>query len=257
MRNIIAICRRELLSFFVSPIAYFVITGFILLGAYFFFNMLAYYNLAVAQVARMPWGAPTPPSMNQLVIESYFQTILVFLVFFTPLLTMRLIAEERRRGTFELLLTSPISISQIVLGKYLGLAVVMTIMVLVASVFPLALCFLANPEIYPLLSGVLGVWIFALAFAAVGMAVSSFTENQIVAAASSTVVLLLLYVIHSPAEALGGGTASSILMYISPSMQVQEIIRGVLSLKAGVYFLSLITVGLFFSFRALEAHRWR
>ncbi|NDC37512.1 MAG: hypothetical protein EBZ48_05615 [Proteobacteria bacterium] len=257
MRNIMAIWRRELLAFFVSPIAYFVITGFALIGSFFFFNLLAYYNLVVAKVAQMPWGAPSIPSINQWVVEQYYQTILIFMVFFTPLLTMRVIAEERRRGTFELLVTSPISVPQIVLGKYLGVATVMTLMVLMASMFPLLLCLVSTPEVYPLLCGMLGVWVFALGFAAVGMAVSSSTENQIVAAVSSTVVLLLLYVIHAPAEALGSGVLSELLMYISPPMQVQEMIRGVLSIKAGFYFLSLITVGLFFSFRALDAHRWR
>lgn len=257
MRNIIAIWRRELLAFFVSPIAYFVITGFALIGSFFFFNLLAYYNLVVAKVAQMPWGAPSIPSINQWVVEQYYQTILIFMVFFTPLLTMRVIAEERRRGTFELLVTSPISVPQIVLGKYLGVATVMTLMVLMASAFPLLLCVVSAPEVLPLLCGMLGVWVFALGFAAIGMAVSSSTENQIVAAVSSTVVLLLLYVIHAPAEALGAGPISDILLYISPPMQVQEMIRGVLSIKSAFYFMSLISVGLFFSFRALEAHRWR
>lgn len=257
MRNILAIWRRELLAFFVSPIAYFVITGFALIGSFFFFNLLAYYNLVVAKVAQMPWGAPTIPSINQWVVEQYYQTILVFMVFFTPLLTMRVIAEERRRGTFELLLTSPVSIAQIVIGKYLGVATVMTLMVVMASLFPLLLCVVSTPEVYPLLCGMLGVWVFALGFAAVGIAVSSSTENQIVAAVSSTVVLLLLYVIHAPAEALGSGLVSEVLMYLSPPMQVQELIRGVVSIKTGVYFLSLISLGLFFAFRALEAHRWR
>jgi ABC-2 type transport system permease protein len=257
MRNIVAIWRREMLSFFVSPVAYFVIAGFGLLSGFFFFNMLAYFNVVLERIARAPWGAPQAPNVNQWVIEQYFQTILILLVFLIPLLTMRVIAEERRRGTFELLVTSPVSVGEIVLGKFLGIASVLVAMIFMASIFPLAVCLILTPEIAPVFCGIGGTLLFALGMASVAMAVSSFTENQIVAAISSVVVLLLLYVIQSPAEALGPSTVASILQYLSPPAQIQDMLRGVVTLKSTVYFLSLISLGLFFSFRALEAHRWR
>lgn len=259
MRNIIAVCRRELLSFFVSPIAYFVITGMILLGAYFFFNLLSTFNMIVARYAGMPMrGSMGQLNLNQFVIEGYYHTLLVILVFLIPLLTMRVIAEERRSGTFELLVTSPLSVSEIVLGKFLGVASVILIMLLAIFVLPLLLIIFGNPapEILPMLSGFLGLFLISVGFASIGMAVSSFTENQIVAGVSSMVVLLLLYVIHAPAESLGG-TAGEVLNYISPIMQVQDLFKGVISLKSLVYFVSLIMFGLFLSQRALEAYRWR
>jgi ABC-2 type transport system permease protein len=182
--------------------------------------------------------------------------MIVILVFLVPLLTMRIVAEEKRRGTFELLITSPVSVSEIVLGKFLSLSVVLVVMLLITFIFPLLLMVYGAPEVPPIMSGFVGVVLCALGFASIGMAVSSFTENQIVAGVSSMVVLLLLYVIQAPAESLGGVTAE-VLRYLSPIDQVQQFLRGVISLRSLTYFLSLILIGLFLSHRALEAHRWR
>ena len=256
MRNVLAICRRELLSFFVSPIAYFVITGFALLVGFFFFNYLAFFARMYEMSQMMAFRGGQMPNLNQTVIEGLFQTMIVILVFLVPLLTMRIVAEEKRRGTFELLITSPVSIGEIVLGKFLSLAVVLVAMLLITFIFPLLLMVYGAPEVPPIISGFVGVVLCALGFASIGMAVSSFTENQIVAGVSSMVVLLLLYVIQAPAESLGGTTAE-VLRYLSPIDQVQQFLRGVISLQSITYFASLIVIGLFLSHRALEAHRWR
>ena len=259
MRNVLAVCRRELLSFFVLPVAYFVITGFVLLAGYFFFNLLGTFNVLLQRYSMMRFGSLPPQlNLNQFVVEGFYHTMLVVLVFLIPLLTMRLVAEERRRGTFELLVTSPLSVSQIVLGKYLGVAVVILLMMLAVSCFPLLLCVFSvpGPEFYPIVSGFLGLLLSALMFAAISMAVSAFTENQIVAGVSGMVVLLLLYVIHAPAESLGG-VAGEVLLYLSPVMQVRDLMQGVISLKALVYFFSFIVLGIFLSQRALESYRWR
>ncbi len=258
MRNILAIAKKEILSFFVSPVAYFVIAGFILLAGYFFFNQLAIFNIVLQRYASMPYAASMPaPNLNEWVIAGFFQTLLVILVFLVPMLTMRLIADERKNGTFELLVTSPVKVSEIVLGKFLGVGFVILVMTGLASVLPLLLTIYSTPEVPPILSGILGLMLCALSFASIGMAVSSFTENQIVAAVSGMVVLLLLYVIHAPAESLGEGIAQNVLRYLSPVLQVQDLVKGVLSLKACLYFLSLISLGIFLSFRALESYRWR
>jgi len=259
MRNIIAICKRELLSFFVSPVAYFVITGMILLGGYFFFNLLATFNVVLQRYAGLGFrGALGQLNLNEFVVVGYYHTLLVIQVFLIPLLTMRIVAEERKRGTFELLVTSPLSVTEMVLGKFLSLAIVISIMLCAVFCFPLLLVAYGKPEpeVYPILSGFLGLVLVSLGFASIGMAVSSFTENQIVAGISSMVALLLLYVIHAPAESLGG-SLGEVLTYISPVMQVQDMFKGVISVKALVYFISVIVLGLFMSLRALEAYRWR
>lgn len=257
MRNVLAICKREILSFFVSPIAYFVITGFVILAGNFFFKGLAQFNYALARLAAMPYrGAMDAPNLNQWVIEGYYHTLILILVFLIPLLTMRLIADERKSGTFELLITSPLSVTEIVFGKFLGVAFVITTMCLLASIFPLLLCIWGNPEVLPVISGFFGLLLCSLAFASVGMAVSSFTEDQIIAGICSLVALLMLYVIAIPGDKVGG-SLKEVLNYISPVLQVQDLVSGVVSIKSCVYFASLIALGLFLSQRALEAYRWR
>ena len=258
MRSMWAVCKRELLAFFVSPIAYFVITGFVLLAGYFFFVYLLTFLNVVKMYQMMPYRGGLAPNLNQYVVEGFFQTMVVILVFLVPLLTMRLIAEDKRRGTFELLITSPLSIGELVLGKFMALAIVLTIMLSLILFFPMLLVIYGDPgpEVGPMLSGWLGILLCSFSFAAVGMACSSFTENQIVAGVSSMVVLLLLYVVQAPAESLDGISAE-ILKYISPIEHLQDLLKGVISLKSVVYFLSLTALGVFLSQRALEAHRWR
>jgi len=256
MRNIIAICKRELLSFFVSPIAYFVITGFTLLVGFFFFNYFSLFLRMYQMSAYLSMRGMPLPNLNQTIIEGVYQTMIVILVFLVPLLTMRIVAEDKRRGTFELLLTSPVSVFEIVMGKFLSLAVIIFAMLSISFIFPLLLIVYGSPEVPPIISGFFGVLLCTLGFASVGMAVSSFTENQIVAGVSSMVTLLLLYVIQAPAESLDG-TVADVLRYLSPVDQVQDFVRGVITLKATVYFLSMITLGLFLSQRALDALRWR
>jgi ABC-2 type transport system permease protein len=245
-----------LLAFFVSPIAYFVITGFTLLVGFFFFNHLSYFAQMVEMSAMISLRGKDLPNLNQTVIEGVYQTMVVILVFLIPLLTMRTIAEEKKKGTFELLITSPVSVSQIVLGKFLSIAVVLIIMLSVNLIFPALLLKYGNPEVLPIVSGFLGLVLCSLGFASIGMAVSSFTENQVVAGVISMVTLLLLYVIQAPAESLGG-TAADVFRYLSPVDQLQDLLRGIITLKSITYFVSMIVIGLFLSQRALEAYRWR
>lgn len=258
MRNIIAIFRREMLSFFVSPVAYFVITGFVLLCAYNFFNMLMDYNVFIMQSARNPGFGMQTVNLNEAVVQNFFYTLLVIMIFLLPLLTMRIIAEEKRRGTFELLLTSPLSVGQIVWGKFLALSGVVLIMTTSALVFPLLLAVFGKPgpEILPVLSGYVGLTLFSLGFASLGMACSAFTENQIVAAMVSLVVNFVFFVVHWPARGLTG-PAGEILKQLSPVFQIFDLLRGVVTLQAVVYFASLILVGTFIAQRALDAQRWR
>ncbi len=263
MRSTLAIAKREIFSFFVSPIAYFVISGYVLLAGYFFFNLLSYFNLVVQRyAAMMSFGAGGPDfkgiNLNQAVVEPFYGTLLIILVFMVPLLTMRCLAEEKRRGTFEMLITSPVSVAAIVVGKFLSVAFVLTVMNVAAFVFPALLIAYGDPapETALILSGLLAVLLCSYAFAAISLAVSAFTENQIVAGVTGIVVLLLFYVINAPGENLGD-FASAILGYLSPVMQARDMIQGVLSLKAFAYFASLIFFGIFLSQRALDAERWR
>ena len=265
MKNTWAVAKREIFSFFVSPVAYFVITGYVLLAGYFFFNLLAYFNMMVQRytaMMNMRGGAGMEEmggiNLNQAVVEPFFGTLLIILVFLIPLLTMRTLAEEKRRGTFELLITSPLSVGSIVVGKFIGVGFILVVMNLFAFAFPGMLIFFGNPapEAAVIFSGLLAVILCSLSFAAVAMAVSAFTENQIVAGVSGIVVLLLFYVIHSPSESLGG-VWSKILQYASPVLQARDMIQGVVATQSLVYFASVIAFGIFLSQRALDAQRWR
>lgn len=252
-----SICKREILSYFVSPIAYFLITGLLLLAGYFFFNLLAYFNFALERASQMPgMMGDNAPNLNQWVIEAYYQTLLVILVFLIPVLTMRSIAEDKRKGTFELLVTSPLSVTDIVIGKFLGIAFVLIVMLSLCFFFPLLLIIYGDPEVLPVWSGFLGVVLCSLAFTSIGVAASACTENQIIAGVVGMVSILLLYVIHSPADQVGGAIGE-LLRNLSPVIQVQDLVKGVISIKSIVYFLSLMSFGLFLSQRALEAERWR
>jgi ABC-2 type transport system permease protein len=259
MRNVKAIAGREIRSFFVSPVAYFVITGFVILSAYFFFNLLQYFNFVLMRMQMMPQQQQPGPSLNQWVVEGYYQTIVVILVFLIPLLTMRTIAEEKRRGTFELLVTSPVSVFDIVMGKFIGVAFIVWVMITGAFMYPMALVASSavDAEMAPIVTGYLGLLLCSWAFASLGMGVSCFTENQIVAAISSMVTLLLFYVIQSPVQVMDPGTAADVLNYLSPVAQLRDPLRGVVTLKSILYFGSVISFGLFMSQRALEAFRWR
>jgi ABC-2 type transport system permease protein len=253
MSKLFAIVKRELLSFFVSPIAYFIIMGFTLLSGYFFFSFLSAFSEAYQRSAMF---GQAPPNLNQ-IVDALYQTLLVVLVFFIPLLTMRTLADEKSKGTFELLITSPVSIFDVVVGKFIALGLVVLLMLGLAALFPLLLCVYGKPEVAPIVSGFFGVALYTLAFISLSMAVSSFTENQVVAGVSSMVLLLLLFMVERIAGGAQQGLLFSVAQHLSPYRQASVFIMGIVSLKATVYFVSLIVLGLFVSQRALEAYRWR
>jgi ABC-2 type transport system permease protein len=262
MRQAVAIARREILAAFVSPIAYFVIVGFFLLGGFFFFSLLQQFNFYLIRMAGQMMGmagmADNKPSLNDFVIGNLLTTMVVVLVFLVPLLTMRIIAEDKRSGTFELLVTSPLAVRDIVIGKFLGVTAVFFVMLLALGVFPALLYLFSSPgpELGPILSGFLGIALCGLAFISLGMAVACFTENQVVAAMSAMVLLLILWVINAPAANVGG-SIEVVLNHLSPIMHLQDFVRGIVTLKGVVYFFSLILFGLFLSERSLESYRWR
>ena len=253
MSTVINIAKKEIKSSFVTPLAYIVIAGFMLVGGFFFFSLLQQFNSILAQASMMP---QLTPNLNEWVVAPYYQTLEIILLFLIPVLTMRTIAEERKNGTFEMLITSPISVSQIVWGKFLGLSVVILLMLAMSFFFCVILMTFADPEIYPIFVGFLGVVLFALAISALGVGISSFTQSQTVAGVVSLVLLLIFYVIDAPAAKLGG-PVGSLLQYIAPTGHTQNFIKGVIQSEDIIYFLSVTFVGIFVSSRALEAHRWR
>lgn len=257
MKNTLAIAGKELRSYFVSPIAYVVLTGFLLLGGWFFFNLLARFNflLSVYSALRNP-EAMTRLNLNEFVIAPLLHNLSVVLVILVPMITMRSFAEEKRSGTYELLLTSPLSVTEIVLGKFLGAFVFLLVMIGLSGIYPVLLRVYGNPEVGVIVAGYLGLLLLATAFVAVGLLTSSFTENQIIAAVSCLVVLLLLYVIAWPAET-AGEIVGAVLKYVSLTEHFTEMVKGLIDTRDLVYFVTVIVLALFLTQRSVESIRWR
>lgn len=257
MKNILAIAAKDIRSQFVSPIAYVVLTGFLLLGGWFFFNLLARFNflLQLYMSFRNP-EATQRLNLNEFVIAPLLHNLAVILVILVPVITMRSFAEEKRSGTYELLMTSPLTITEIVLGKFLGAFVFVFVMVMLTAVYPLILVLYGDPEPGIILSGYLGLVLLATAFVSVGLLTSSFTENQIIAAVSCLVALLLLYVISWPAET-AGERMGAVLKYLSLTEHFGELVKGIIDTRDLAYFGSVIVLALFLTQRSVESLRWR
>jgi ABC-2 type transport system permease protein len=257
VKNALTIAGKELRSYFVSPIAYVVLTGFLLLGGWFFFNLLARFSflLSIYSAMRNP-EAQMRLNLNDFVIAPLLHNLSVVLVILVPVITMRSFAEEKRSGTYELLMTSPLSITEIVAGKFLGALGFLIVMLALTGIYPIILLAYGNPEIGVIAAGYLGLLLLAIAFLTVGLLTSSFTENQIIAAVSCLVLLLLLYVISWPAET-AGPVLGAVLKYVSLTEHFGEMVKGIVDTKELVYFGSVILLALFLTQRSVESVRWR
>ncbi len=258
MRNTLTIIGKELYSYFVSPIAYVVLTGFLVLGGWFFFNLLSRFNFLLTLYSSFQ-GNPQMLSrlnLNEFVIAPLMHNLSIVLVILVPMITMRSFAEEKKTGTYELLLTSPLRTGEIVLGKFLAAFLLTLLMITLTGIYPAILLVYGNPEVGVLLSGYLGLVLLATAFVSVGLLASSFTENQIIAAVSGLVALLLLYVIGWPADT-AGDILGPLLRYLSVTEHFAEMIKGVIDTRDVVYFLSVIGLSLFLTQRSVESIRWR
>jgi ABC-2 type transport system permease protein len=236
MSNIWAIAQRELQSYFVSPLAY-VIGFFFLLAS----------GLLFALILGLSSEATLRPLFGQLA---------VILLFIAPALTMRLLAEEQRTGTLELLLTAPVRDSELVLGKFLGVFLLLLALLAVTLVYPAILFLAGNPDRGPILSGYLGVILLGAAFLAVGLFASSLTQNQIIAYLLAFVILLLLWL----ADGMGnftGGRIGDLFRFLSVTRHFDEFPRGIIDTRHVVYFLSVIAAALFFTVLSVQARRWR
>lgn len=256
MRNVWAIAMREFKVYFTSPIAYIVLTMFAVIFGYFFTTGLAFFLDYSASVgAQGGMGAP-PLNVNQFVIEPSLGNMSIVLLFLVPMITMRLFAEEKRSGTIELLLTSPVRDFQIILGKWGG-AVLLYACLLLVAVLNLSVLFLySSPDWKPVLVSLLGLLLMGGSMIALGTFISTLTRNQIVAGALTFGLLLLLWVLNwmSSYETT---TLSRICEYLAISPHFEQFARGVIELKDLVYYLSAISLGLFLSKRSLEALRWK
>jgi ABC-2 type transport system permease protein len=237
MLNTIAIMRKELRTYFASPLAYVVIAAFLACAGLFF--------------AILIWAQSGANSSLDIV----FANMPVVLLFLGPVITMRLFAEEQKTGTVEVLLTSPVRDWEVVIGKYLASLVLFLIPVAVTLLYPLALSRYTPPDFGPVIGGYLGLILFGASFLAVGLLTSSLTQNQVVAALVAVVLLLGLWLVG----VFAGNTrppVSDILNYISIISHYEEFGRGLIDTRNIIYYLLVIVGSLFLTTRSLESRRW-
>ncbi len=257
MRAICTIAGRELRGIFYSPVAYVVLAGFLILGGWFFYNLLARFSMMLSLYSStQAGGTDAGLNLNEFVVGPLLHNLAVILVILIPIITMRSLAEERRAGTMELLLTSPIGTAEIILGKFVGLSIFTTLVVGSSLTYGWILAQYGNPEVAVMLLGYLGLWLMSLVFVAIGIFASSLTENQIIAAVTGLVIMLLLFMIAWPAESAGDSLAP-VLEYLSITAHFDALVRGIVSTNDLVYFLSMIAGWLFIAQRSIESLRWR
>jgi ABC-2 type transport system permease protein len=253
-KNVVLICQKELKSYFASPIAYGVMAFFASIFGWVFYNASRDFVRFSLQSQMM--GQSGPMNVNEQIIRpllGFASTITLFLI---PMLTMRLFAEEKRTGTIELLLTSPVKDMEIILGKWLG-ALLLYICVLGMSMLNIALLFLwGKPDLKPVLVSYLGLILQGGCLLAIGALISTMTKNQIIAGIATFFLSLLLWLL-SWFTAYDSTIAAQLLGYLSIVTHFENFGKGVLDSKDVVFYLSMIFFALFLTSRSLESGRWR
>jgi ABC-2 type transport system permease protein len=254
MSNILAIAQKEIRAYFSSPIAYIVIGLFALLFGYFYVAILDWF---VRQGMSGAMGmAPAPLNLNQQFVRPLLLNATVVLLFVLPMITMRTYSEEKRSGTIELLLTSPLTDMQIILGKFTGAMALYASMLGVTLLYVGVLFVFGNPEWKPIVTAYLGLILLGGCFISVGMLISSFTGNQIVAGMLTFGVFLLLWVIDWIGSFLGP-TGETIVTYLSITRHFEDFAKGVIDTTHLIYYVSFITFGLFLTAKSVDSERWR
>ncbi len=255
MSQVLSICRKEIRTYFTSPIAYVAITVFLILVGFFFYSTVSWFSLQSIQISRFP-ELLAQVNINQMVYTPLFSNICLILIFMVPLLTMRLLAEEKKNRTDELLLTSPLSVWQIIMGKYLASLFVLLLMFLLTGVLSIFTFAWGNPELAPILTGYLGLVLLGAAFLAIGLFFSSLTENQIVAAFLTMSTLMLLWVLNWASYALSG-VWRNLLKQLSFMNHFANLATGVIDTADVIYYLSIVFLGLFLTHTVIRSRRWR
>jgi ABC-2 type transport system permease protein len=258
LRNVAALVEKEWRHYFGSPIAYVAIFVWSLLFGGFFYLLFGRFLLYSGRGGGgMEFGAPKM-SLNEWVFGGVLHNMAVVALFLTPMLTMRLFAEEKRQGTIELLATSPITDLEIVLGKFLGALSIYVLMIAVGFLNFGLVCYYATtkPEWKPLASGALALLLLGGCFIALGLFVSTLTKNQIVAG-TLTFGLLLGFWILGWSDDPAAGPLARALAYLGLLTHIEDLMKGVIDLKDVVFYLSFITFGLFLAHQSVESQRWR
>ena len=236
MRNTLTIARKEFKSYLASPMAY-IVTGIflILTGVFFGTSSSTYLETSISGIWSF-WG----------------QLILMAMA---ALITMRLVAEERKIGTLELLLTAPVRDSEIILGKFLGSLFILSVMLLLTLYYPLLLIIFGDPDIGPLVTGYVGIFLLGTTCLSIGIFASSVTSNQIVSVVLAGIILFALWFLGMASGYLPQAIGQ-VINYFSLSYYFPDFIKGIIDTRGIVYYISISALFLFLAIRSLEGSRW-
>ncbi len=254
MRAVLAVTRRELYAYFSSPLAYVIATVFLLLCGFYFYNVVSWFALQSMQFYQYP-QLLAELSVTEMVWRPLLDFMAIVLLFIAPFLTMRLIAGERRSGTLELVLTSPVWNYQLILGKFLASLVLVIAVVAPTLVYVLVLAQHGDPDPGPIVCGYVGILFLSAALLSLGLLISSMAKTQAVAAVGGLGLALMFWLVGWSADA-ASPTTGAILKYLSLSEHLDDFAKGVLDSSHVLYYGSLVFLGLFLASRSLEAKRW-
>ncbi|PYT28319.1 MAG: ABC transporter [Acidobacteria bacterium] len=254
MRNVIVIFKKELNSYFTSPIAYLLLAIFAVIFGFFFYSALRFY-LEQTMFAQMRGGG-APIDVNEWVIRPLLTNASVIGLFLIPMITMRLYAEEKRSGTIELLMTSPVRDLEIILGKWLAALVLYLCIIGIAALNISILFAFGHPDWKPILVGFFGLLLQGGCLLAIGIFISTMTKNQIIAGGATFAVCLMLWVLDW-VSAYDQSAWAKVIAYLSVVTHFDPFSKGVLDSKDIVFYCSMIFFGLFLTARSVESLRWR
>ncbi len=261
MKHVVTVASRELQGLFVSPVAYGVLSLFAVLAGFFFILGVAWFSDVVVRAQQFQaFDVLADLNLNDRLIGEFYGSMSVVLLFLIPGITMGLFAAEKVQGTHELLLTSPLTIWDIVLGKFLAGALFVLLLVAVVGFYPGLLFFYGDPELGKTLSGLLGLLLVGWIYVAIGAFASSLTRSQVLAFLISFVLLLCLLLLPAISElgvAGGGASVGAILSYLSTNTHFEELVRGLVTTSDLVYFAVMIGTFLVLTKTAVETARWR
>ncbi|MBF0368454.1 MAG: ABC transporter permease [Magnetococcales bacterium] len=257
-RSLLLVYRKEITGYFSSFIAFAVIAIFLVITGYFFYNILASFSMVSFQAQANPMIAKQYNllNVNETVVRPLIGNISVVMLLMTPLLTMRLLSEEKKSGTLELLLSYPVREVEVVMGKYLASLTVFAAMLVGTITYPLLLIYLGDPEIPPILTGYLGLFLLGAAFLALGLFTSSLSENQIVSASLAVGILFFFWLMSYSVMFVSPGFGR-IISYVAITEHLESLAKGVVDTEDIIYYLNFIFLFLFLTIRSMESSRWR
>jgi len=257
MTGVWTVTKKELKSFLYSPIAYILTAFFLLVCGFFFYNILVWVNQQAMRLMQSQYAMQYMDrlNINRMLYEPFFNNMTIILMFLLPLLTMKLFADEKKMRTEELLLTSPIKVWPLILGKYLAALIIYFFILLLTATFSIFVFAYGNPYPAPLLTAYLGLFLLGAVFIAIGIFASSLTENQVIAAVISFSAILLIWVISWVGEGASGW--AGIFSYLSFFTHFQNMARGIIDSQDIIYYLSFIFIGLYLTYTVFEFRKWR